>query len=73
MVVVNTRKELTLTETETLALTVPEAARRLGVGRNTLYNAVKRKEVPHIRIGRRVLIPTSALADFLRTSSQAAA
>lgn len=49
-----------------LAHTVPAAARLLGVGRNTLYDAVKRGEIPHIRIGRRILIPTSALEAFLR-------
>ncbi len=46
-------------------LTIPEAAKRLGVGRNTLYDAVKRNEVPHIRIGRRVLVPLAALERFL--------
>lgn len=54
-----------MSEKHPLALTVPDAARQLGVGRNTLYNAVKRKEVPHIRIGRRLLIPWSALESFL--------
>ena len=45
--------------------TVPAAARLLGVGRNTLYDAVKRGEITHVRIGRRILIPNSALDAFL--------
>lgn len=48
-----------------VALTVPQAARLLGVGRNTLYDAVSRGDVPHIRIGRRILIPNAALEAFL--------
>ncbi len=48
-----------------LTLTVPEAAKRLGVGRNTLYAAIQRGEVPSIRIGRRTLVPVAALERFL--------
>lgn len=36
-----------------------EAARALGVSAPTLHRAVKREEVPHTRIGSRVLIPAA--------------
>jgi excisionase family DNA binding protein len=46
-------------------LTVAEAAAVLRVSRNTCYEAVNRDEVPTIRIGRRVLVPKSALRNLL--------
>lgn len=45
--------------------TVPEAAKRLGIGRNQAYEAVRRGELPHIRIGKRVLILNAALDRLL--------
>ncbi len=48
-----------------LTLSVAEAARLLGIGRNSAYEAVRRGEIPSIRIGRRVLIPRTALMVLL--------
>lgn len=45
--------------------TVPEAAKRLGIGRNQCYEAVRRGQIPHLRIGKRVLILTAALDRLL--------
>lgn len=42
-------------------LTVVEAARVLRIGRHTLYEAVKRGEIPAIRLGRKILFSKSAL------------
>lgn len=39
-------------------LTVEEAASLLGIGRSAAYAAVKAKEIPSVKVGRRVLIPT---------------
>jgi excisionase family DNA binding protein len=44
-----------------MTLTVVEAAERLGIGRNQAYEAVKRGEIPAIRIGKRLLVPEAAL------------
>ena len=44
-----------------MTLTVPEAARRLGIGRNQGYEAVKSGEIPSVRIGKRILVPRAAL------------
>lgn len=44
-----------------IVLTVPEAARALGIGRNPAYAAVRRGDLPVIRIGRRLLVPKAAL------------
>ncbi|MEA2009111.1 MAG: helix-turn-helix domain-containing protein [Actinomycetota bacterium] len=50
-------------------LTVPEAARLLGVGRNLAYEIVARDGeiagVPVIRVGRRLLIPLARLLEVL--------
>ena len=46
---------------EQAVLTVEETARVLGLGRSGAYEAIRRGDLPSIRIGRRVLIPTAAL------------
>lgn len=51
--------------TEKLTLNVSEAAIQLGISRPSLYQAIKRGEVPVIKIGHRVLIPISALEKLL--------
>ena len=47
------------------AITVSEAAEVLGVGRTTAYEAVRAGQIPHVRIGRRVLVPVPALRKLL--------
>jgi excisionase family DNA binding protein len=44
---------------------VEEAAELLGVGRTLAYQAIARNEIPHVRIGRRVIVPARALERFL--------
>lgn len=46
-------------------LTVPEAASLLGVGRGVGYAGVKSGEIPSVRIGGRVLVPTAPLLKLL--------
>ncbi|HVA09559.1 MAG TPA: helix-turn-helix domain-containing protein [Acidimicrobiales bacterium] len=48
-----------------LKLTVEEAAATLGTSRASAYEAVRRGEIPAIRIGRRVLVPRMALDRML--------
>jgi excisionase family DNA binding protein len=50
-------------------LTAREAAAILRVGRNQLYQAVARKEVGAIRIGRSIRIPKQALLDLLAAAN----
>jgi excisionase family DNA binding protein len=45
--------------------TVVEAAKRLRIGRNQAYEAVHRGEIPVIKIGKRLLVPTGALDRLL--------
>lgn len=46
-------------------LTVEEAAEILGIGRSAAYAAVRRDEIPSLRLGRRVLVPTAPLLRLL--------
>ena len=48
-----------------LTLSIGEAAKLLGIGRNLCYDRVKTGEIPVIRIGRRLLVPRSALEKLL--------
>jgi excisionase family DNA binding protein len=53
-------------ETEKQTVTVDEAARRLGLGRNATYEAVRKGEVPALRIGKRWLVPIAVLNRMLK-------
>ena len=48
-----------------LCITVPEAAAMLGLSRNFTYELVKRKVIPVIKFGKRLLIPRYALEKML--------
>jgi excisionase family DNA binding protein len=43
----------------------PEAGRILGLGRNSVYQAAGRGEIPTVRIGKRLLVPKVALNRLL--------
>src|SRR5262245_13902865 len=51
------RETSTAKQTESSTYSIAEAARLLGVGYTTLYDAIKRGEIVGVRIGRRILIP----------------
>jgi len=50
---------------ERLCVTVPEAAKMLGISRNFAYELVKRQELPVVKFGKRLLIPRIALEKML--------
>jgi excisionase family DNA binding protein len=52
--------------TEAIALSKSEAAQVLGVSLRTVDRLIALKQLPVRRLGRRVLIPRTALQDFLR-------
>ena len=57
-------------ETQPKTISVPEAGRiYLGIGRDSSYEAVKRGDIPTIRIGRRLLVPKVALERLLNGMS----
>ena len=50
---------------ERQTLTVEEAAEILGIGRNSAYEAIRRGEIPALRLGRRLVVPRRALERLL--------
>ena len=50
---------------ESLVLTVDEAAKLLRISRGLAFTAVRNGTLPHLRIGRRILIPRDALLTTL--------
>jgi excisionase family DNA binding protein len=55
---------------ERQALTIGEAAKRLGVHRETLRSAIERGEIPAARLGRRWLVLPAPLDDLLSQRSE---
>lgn len=55
---------------EKLTLTVRETARALGLSRNSAYSGILRGAIPHVRVGKRILIPKKALEEFLASAGK---
>lgn len=51
---------------EPLTVSVPEAARLLGIGRNAAYELVATGRLPHVRFGRTIRVPRDTLGAWLR-------
>lgn len=49
-------------------ITVDEAAAVLGIDRSTAYAAVHNGDLPHIRIGRRILVPVPKFLRMFQSS-----
>ena len=57
-------------------LTVDEAHTLIGkkkISRGSIYNAIKHNEVPHLKLGSRILIPRNALMRWLESAGRASA
>jgi len=50
---------------ERKTLTVAEAAKELGLGKNAAYEGVRSGQIPSVRIGGRILVPRAALDRLL--------
>ena len=50
-----------ITNEQSPVLTVEEARLLIRLSRNSMYAAIAREEIPHLKIGRRILIPRKAL------------
>lgn len=47
---------------------VDELAKEIGISRQATYMALRRGIIPSIRIGKRFVLPRSAIAEWLRTA-----
>lgn len=50
-------------------LTIEETAVCLGIGRTAAYEAARRGDIPTLRLGRRLLVPTAGLRRLLQLDS----
>lgn len=50
---------------ERMTYSVREAAELLGLSRNSAYQACLKGEIPHLKIGKRILIPRAQLEGLL--------
>ena len=57
-----------MSENDKLTITVDEAAKMLGVGRNTMLEFVKMDGFPAIRLKRKILIDKEALPKWFSNS-----
>lgn len=57
------------TKNEKPTISVPEAARRLGVCPASAYSYAKQGLLPHIRLGRRILVLRSGIERLLSEGS----
>lgn len=51
-----------------LILSVTQLAERLGISRSAAYEAVRRGEIPSLRLGRRIIVPIRQLEAWLQGS-----
>ena len=62
-----------LKRSEAQTITIDEASRRLGIGKNQAYDAAGRGEIPTIKIGRRLLVPLAPFERMLGLSVKSSA
>jgi excisionase family DNA binding protein len=52
------------------SITVAALAAMIGLSERSTRNALRRGEIPHIRVGRRFILPKAAIAEWLRTAGR---
>jgi len=65
------KNELAQGNQERLCLSVPEAAKILGISRGLAYELARSGRLPALRFGRRLLIPRAALERMLNETQDA--
>jgi excisionase family DNA binding protein len=60
-----------MTDSNKLTLSVPETATLFGISRAHAYELVARKELPALRLGRRLVVPRKALETMLQRGGAA--
>jgi excisionase family DNA binding protein len=48
---------------------VGELARELGLGRLTVYTALRNGTIPSIRVGKRYVLPRAAISEWLKSAA----
>jgi len=52
-----------------ICLTPTETCRRIGIGRTKMYELLKAGKIPHLRVGRRILIPVRELEEWVHENA----
>src|ERR1700733_11108429 len=60
--------ETAANESESTYRSVAALAADLGLSERSARGALRRGEIPHIRVGRRFILPKAAIAEWLRTA-----
>lgn len=55
-----------------LTITVEQAGQLLGISRGLAYELVRRGDIPAIRLGRRLVVPTRVIDELLRDGARSA-
>ncbi len=58
-------EEVARVQPKRLVFSVREAAAVLGIGKDLCYELIGRGELPHLRLGKRVVVPIRALTEFV--------
>ena len=61
----STQTQDQMNPSESLVLTVGEAARLLRLSKTTTYDQIRQGSIPSIRMGKRILVPRAALMRML--------
>lgn len=69
----NEPREVDTASVDVLLLTVAQAARRLNLGRSSLFELVRRGDIASVCVGRSRRIPTEALNEYVDRLREAAA
>ena len=48
---------------------VAALAKEIKLSERSIRAAIKRGDIPHLRVGRRIILPRTAIADWLRSAS----
>jgi excisionase family DNA binding protein len=60
------RPENAQRKTSAIYQSVEELAREIGISRQSAYAALRNNTIPHIRLGKRYILPKAAIAEWLR-------
>jgi excisionase family DNA binding protein len=63
-----TEREFQACRIDSTYRSVAELATDLGLSERSTRDALRRGEIPHIRVGRRFILPRAAIAEWLRTA-----
>ena len=55
---------------ESIYRSIAELASDIGLSERSTRSAIKRGEIPHIKLGRRIILPRAAIAEWLRSAGR---